>query len=54
MIQEISLLIAYVLALFFRSGSVMDMGALCDPVNNPNYQPPKLSKHSVAAINFSS
>ena len=43
MIQEISLLIAYVLALFFRSGSIMDMGALCDPVNNPSYQPPKLS-----------
>ncbi|CAM6002017.1 unnamed protein product, partial [Sphagnum balticum] len=43
MLQEISLLFAIVLSLFFRTSTILDTGALCDAQNDPGYQPPSLS-----------
>jgi hypothetical protein len=31
------------MALFFRTSTILDTGALCDAQNNPGYQPPALS-----------
>ena len=38
MIEEITLLIAHLLVLFFRSGTLLDSGAFCDMETNPDYE----------------
>ena len=44
MFQEITLALAIVLLLFFRSTTVLDTGSMCDAEADPNYQPPSLDK----------
>ena len=38
MIEEITLLIAHILILFFRSGTLLDSGAFCDMETSPDYE----------------